>query len=128
MELNNRKNLTFCSIIERCYSVNVSKMLYTEEEKLEILKLIYKHDGLVYRARQEYQTLHPDRQVPSINTFKNIQRHMSQYKSLKRKKRVSERDNEEQELNTMLHFEGNTILLVICLNCFLIIFDKVIHT
>lgn len=80
-------------------------MVYTEEEKCEIVSLFYKNNKNAVAARREYRNLHPDRPLPSRSTFYFVERNFRQHKTVKRKKRTV-RINENEELEILLYFEG----------------------
>lgn len=81
-------------------------MGYSEEDKLNMLRLYHKNKGNVYKARMDYRILYPDKALPSKNTFRNVDKHIANNLSLRRKKRVVA-VNEEEELDILLHYEGN---------------------
>jgi len=83
----------------------VVKMVYTEEEKCEIIYLFYKNNKNAVAARTEYRNLHPDRPLPSRSTFYYVKRNFRQRKNVQRKKRTVQ-INENEELEILLYFEG----------------------
>jgi transposase-like protein len=80
-------------------------MGYSDEEKLEIVRLYYSHNRNIERVRQEFRQIFPRRRVPSTNTVKNIIKHFIERKTVTRKKRVVLR-NADEDLNILLYFEG----------------------
>lgn len=86
-------------------------MSYTEEEKLEILRLYYKNNNNVAQAQREYRRIHPGRPVPARSTFYYTERGMRERKTLHRKKRISN-VNEDEELQILLYFQGKKGMII----------------
>lgn len=81
------------------------KMVYTDEEKCDILRIFYQNNKNACAARREYQQLFPMRALPARTTFKNVERGFMERMSVKRKKRRAD-VNQEEELNILLYFQG----------------------
>lgn len=79
--------------------------LYNEEQKCEIIRLFYKNNNNASRAREEYRLLFGE-PVPQRSTFRYIEKNFRERKSIQRKKR-SVQVNENEELDILLYFEGN---------------------
>lgn len=81
-------------------------MRYTEPEKIDIFSIFVQNNRNKYAARRQYMEMYPNRQTPSLNTFVNIHRHVSNTHSFTRKMRTV-RVNDDEDLNVLLYFEGN---------------------
>lgn len=79
--------------------------MFSEDEKLEIVRLFYTNNKNASAARAEYARLHPEAAVPSKNTFYYVEKCFRRRKNLKRKRRIVV-PNEEEELNILLYFQG----------------------
>ena len=80
-------------------------MGYTEEEKLEIIRLYYKNNNNFAQAQAEYRRIHPKMPVPARSTFYYTERSMRERKTLQRKKRTVIA-NDDEELQILLYFQG----------------------
>lgn len=85
-------------------------MGYSEDEKLEVVRLFYSNNNSFVAVRHQYRLNNPGRRAPSIDTIKRIIRKFNENKNLCRKKRTVSR-NETEDLNILLSFEGNYFLL-----------------
>lgn len=80
-------------------------MGYSENQKHEIIRLFYSNNENVSQVRREYHQRFPGQRIPSRNTIKNVVRRFHFTNSIKRKTRTVVR-NQEEELDTLLYFEG----------------------
>lgn len=76
----------------------------SENEKYDILRIYLKNNKNAVASQREYRRLYDDRVVPCRNTFRNVHRSFETTKTLKRKRRVVVRD-ENEELNVLLYFQ-----------------------
>lgn len=89
--------------------VDTAKMIYSEQEKLDIVSVFIKTNQNQRLARREYRRLYPSRRFPSEKTFVNLYKRLRNSGSIKRKPRTV-RGNENQELNILLYFQGNKFI------------------
>lgn len=88
-------------------------MGYSEAEKREIYEIYVRCGYNKKRARREYQRIHGlRRNQPNCKTFKRIYDQVTNNNSFKRKIRMHQGgDNENIELNVLLHFQGKLKIL-----------------
>jgi len=83
-------------------------MVFSEEEKFEIVSIYIKNNNNASAARREYVEIHGEEgngRIPSKKAFKRIYSSFQRNKSLKRKKRQII-PNEDEELDIYLYYIG----------------------
>lgn len=80
-------------------------MRFSIQDKFEIFSIFIKCNKNKRLAREEYMRLYPNRVPPSAQTFTNIYKQMQNRGTLMRKKR-NYPANEDEELQTLLYFQG----------------------
>lgn len=85
-------------------------MVYSEEQKLAIVRLFYSNNNDVATVQREYRRLYPYQSVPCRMTVQYIIQKFAETKSLKRKKRTVER-NENEDLDILLFYQGISFLV-----------------
>lgn len=86
-------------------------MVFSEQEKFDILLVYTRNNQNAKAARREYSRLYPDRRLPHRETFRNIYTKMDSSYTLKRKIRTI-LPNENEEMNVLLYLEGREKLKV----------------
>ena len=87
-------------------------MGFSNEEKLNILKIYYRCNNILHEARNTYIREFPNYPAPCKATILNIVKQFEERKTVARKKRHVERDN-ELDLQVLLYFEGICSIWVI---------------
>lgn len=88
-------------------------MVFSEDEKFEIVSLYIKNNNNASAARREYIEINGEdrnRRIPSKMAFKRIYSSFQRNKSLKRKRRQITL-NEDEELEIYLYYIGNIVFL-----------------
>lgn len=80
-------------------------MGYSDVEKHDVIHLYYSNNSNTLLVQRQFRQLFPGRRVPCKNTIKNIVKLFKETKSVKRKPRKVER-NEDEDLAVLLYFEG----------------------
>lgn len=90
-------------------------MDFSEREKCDIYEIFIKNGYNKSQAKREYQRrFEGQRRIPSLNTFVRTYQKVSTEATFKRKKRTTARneDRENEELETLLHFQGKFSICV----------------
>lgn len=84
-------------------------MVFTEEEKRDIHEIYIQNNYNKRQAQVQYARRYGEnRTVPSLNTFPNVYRQVTETVSFKRKRQTITRDDNyyNEELDIILHFQG----------------------
>lgn len=87
-------------------------MPFSEAEKRDIFEIFVKNSYNKRKARLEY-VYEGQRNIPSLNTFRNVHKQVTESLSFSRKKQIINRDENyyNDELNIVLYFQGNFIFV-----------------